>query len=264
MAGDFNFTGNRSGANNAGTDKRELFLKVFSGEILSNFSTKLVLAPLVRNRSIAVGKSATFPIYGKASAKWHTPGQNILESAAGMLSNFKYGERVINIDNMLTANTLIHDVDELLNHWDVRGPIATELGYALARAMDGFAMRTMVSASLATNPISNTSGNGTALAGETITTGSTGSVTGGEILASLYTAQEKLDNKDVPEDGRFCILRPEQYNALIASAGTATTAFRFSRDFNSDLPTGFRFQLLFNTQAFPNCVVKRLTVVTRG
>jgi len=33
---------------------------------------------------------------------------------------------------------------------------------------------------------------------------------------------------------------------------------------NSDLPTGFRFQLLFNTQAFPNCVVKRLTVVTRG
>ncbi len=33
---------------------------------------------------------------------------------------------------------------------------------------------------------------------------------------------------------------------------------------NSDLPTGFRFQILFNTQAFPNCVVKRLTVVTRG
>ena len=237
MAGEFNFTGTRPGRNGDGSDRRELFLKVFSGEILSNFSTKLVLAPLVRNRSIAVGKSATFPIYGKASAKWHTPGQNILESAAGMLSDFKYGERVINIDNMLTANTLIHDVDELLNHWDVRGPIATELGYALARAMDGFAMRTMVSASLATNPISNTSGNGTALAGETLTTGTTGSVTGGEILASLYTAQEKLDNKDVPEDGRFCILRPEQYNALIASAGTSTTAFRFSRDFNSDLPT---------------------------
>jgi hypothetical protein len=33
---------------------------------------------------------------------------------------------------------------------------------------------------------------------------------------------------------------------------------------NSDLPTGFRFQMIFNTQAFPNCVVKRLTVVTRG
>ena len=33
---------------------------------------------------------------------------------------------------------------------------------------------------------------------------------------------------------------------------------------NSDLPTGFRFQLIFNTGLFPNAVVKRLTVVTRG
>lgn len=33
---------------------------------------------------------------------------------------------------------------------------------------------------------------------------------------------------------------------------------------NSDLPTGFRFQLIFNTALFPNAVVKRLTVVTRG
>lgn len=33
---------------------------------------------------------------------------------------------------------------------------------------------------------------------------------------------------------------------------------------NSDQRTGFRFQLLFNTALFPNAVVKRLTVVTRG
>lgn len=33
---------------------------------------------------------------------------------------------------------------------------------------------------------------------------------------------------------------------------------------NSDLPTGFRYQMLFNLDAFPNCVVKRLTVATRG
>lgn len=232
MAGEFNFTGNRTGALNAGADKRELFLKVFSGEILSNYETKLVLAPLVRNRTIAVGKSATFPIYGKASAKWHTPGQNILEASASMLSDFKYGERVINIDNMLTANTLIHDVDELLNHWDVRGPIAQELGWALARAMDGMAMRTMIAASVSTNPISNTSGNGTALSGETITTGTAGSVTGPQIVDALFSAQEKFDNKDVPESGRFCIVRPEQYNLVLAAAGNSSYAFRFSSDFN--------------------------------
>jgi hypothetical protein len=233
MANDFDFTGSRSGSNNGATDKRELFLKVFSGEVLSNYETKLVLTPLVRSRTIAAGKSATFPIYGKATAKWHTPGQNILEAASGYLSDFKFGERVINLDNMLTANTMIHDVDELMNHWDVRGPIATELGYSLARAMDGMAMRTMIAASRATNPISNTSGNGTALAGETITTGTAGSVSGTAIVDKLFEAQAKLDNKDVPEQGRFCILRPEQYNDLLGAAGTSTYAFRFSSDFGS-------------------------------
>jgi hypothetical protein len=231
MANEFDFTGSRQGANNAGADKRELFLKVFSGEVLSNYETKLVLTPLLRSRTIAVGKSATFPIYGKATAKWHTPGQNILEAASGYLSDFKFGERVINLDNMLTASTLIHDVDELMNHWDVRGPIATELGYSLARAMDGMAMRTMIAASRASNPISNTSGNNTALAGETITTGTAGSVTGAQIVDSLFSAQEKLDNKDVPEQGRFCILGPEQYGAIMAAA--ADRAIRFSSDYGS-------------------------------
>ena len=228
-----NFTGNRQGANNAGADKNELFLKVFSGEVLSKYQAKLVLAPLVRNRTIAVGKSATFPIHGKATAAWHTPGQNILQESASMMTDFRYGERVIALDNMLTANTMIHDVDELMNHWDVRGPIAQELGYALARAMDGFAMRTMIAASLATNPISDTSGNGTALSGSTITTGTAGSVAGADILSSLFDAQIILDNKDVPEEGRFCLLRPEQYGALLAQAGVSGTAFRFSSDFNT-------------------------------
>lgn len=231
MANEFDFTGNRQGANNAGADKRELFLKVFSGEVLAKYQSKLVVAPLVRNRTIAAGKSATFPIYGKATAKWHTPGQNILEAASGYLTDFKFGERVINLDNMLTASTMIHDVDELMNHWDVRGPIATELGYSLARAMDGMAVRTMLAASRATSPISDTSGNGTALAGETLTTGTAGSVTGAQIVDVLFSAQEKLDNKDVPETGRFCIVRPEQYGAILAAAGDR--AFRFSADFGS-------------------------------
>lgn len=232
MANEFDFTGNRPGRNASGSDRRELFLKVFSGEVLAKYQSRLALTPLIRNRTIAVGKSATFPIYGKATAKWHTPGQNILEAASGYLTDFKFGERVINLDNMLTASTMIHDVDELINHWDVRGPIATELGASLARAMDGFAMRTMIAASVSTNPMSDTSGNGTALAGETITTGTAGSVAGTQIVDSLFTAQAKLDNKDVPETGRFCILRPEQYNDLLAAAGNSSYAFRFSSDFN--------------------------------
>ena len=232
MAGEFNFTGNRLGSNNSSADKRELFLKVFSGEIISQYETKCVMKDLVRTRSIATGKSASFPLYGAATAKWHTPGDNILEAASGYLTNFKYAERILTLDNMLTANTLISDVDELINHWDVRSPIATELGRALAYAYDRFAMSTFWAAANAVSPISATSANGTALAGQIITKGTT-DPTGTQIVDSLYEAQIALDNKDVPTDGRFCVVRPEQYQALLASPISLATSPRFSKDFGS-------------------------------
>jgi hypothetical protein len=233
MTGEFNFTGNRLGSNNSSADKRELFLKVFSGEIISQYETKCIMKDLVRTRSIATGKSASFPLYGAATAKWHTPGDNILEAASGYLTNFKYAERILTLDNMLTANTLINDVDELINHWDVRSPIATELGRALAYAYDRFAMSTFWAAANAVSPISALSANGTALAGQIITKGTT-NPTGAQILDGLYEAQVALDNKDVPVDGRFCVVRPEQYQILLATPSVASDqSFRFSKDYGS-------------------------------
>ena len=232
MAGDFNQAINRLGQINGANDARALFLKVFSGEIISQYESKCVMKDLVRTRSIATGKSASFPLYGSATAKWHTPGDNILEAASGYLTNFKYAERILTLDNMLTANTLINDVDELINHWDVRSPIATELGRALAYAYDRFAMSTFWSAANSASPISATSANGTALAGQVISKGTT-DPTGAQIVDSLYEAQVALDNKDVPVDGRFCVVRPEQYQVLLASPITLATSPRFSKDFGS-------------------------------
>jgi hypothetical protein len=241
---------NRLGQNNATGDQRALFLKVFSGEILAQYATQTVLAPLVRTRSISVGKSATFPIYGQAAAKWHTPGQNILEASNSMLSSIKYGERVIAIDNLLTSSTLIHDVDELMNHWDVRSPVATELSRALAYAFDKFAMNTLAAAAnTGTDPIGRKSANGTDLIGKVITSSNTyANVTGAEMVDNLFTAQADLDNKDVPQDGRFVIVRPEVFNKILASpvgmtAGysgssynLASQAQRFSKDFSNSAP----------------------------
>lgn len=239
MAGEFNQAINRLGQINLANDARALFLKVFSGEIISQYESKCVMKDLVRTRSIATGKSASFPLYGSATAKWHTPGDNILEAASGYLTNFKYAERILTLDNMLTANTLISDVDELINHWDVRSPIATELGRALAYAYDRFAMSTFWAAANAVSPISATSANGTALAGQIITTATATNPTGPEILNALYDAQVALDNKDVPTEGRFCVVRPEQYQALLASPMVTTSgplnSFRLSKDYGSGI-----------------------------
>ena len=60
--------------NNTGSDVNELFLKVFSGEILTTFEEANVMKGLHTIRTISNGKSAQFPVTGIATAKYHSSG----------------------------------------------------------------------------------------------------------------------------------------------------------------------------------------------
>ena len=53
-------------ANNSGDDNA-LFLKLFSGEVLSAFARANKMLPMTTVRTIANGKSATFPLVGTAT-----------------------------------------------------------------------------------------------------------------------------------------------------------------------------------------------------
>ena len=55
--------------NNAG-DAKALFLKVFSGEVLTAFAEKNIMADKVMTRTISSGKSAQFPLTGKIGAEY--------------------------------------------------------------------------------------------------------------------------------------------------------------------------------------------------
>ena len=72
-----------------------MFLKVFSGEILTTFEEATVMKSLHTIRTIANGKSAQFPVTGIASAAYHTPGENIAVSENGYLSQIKHAEKII-------------------------------------------------------------------------------------------------------------------------------------------------------------------------
>ena len=67
----------RLGQVNASGNDRELFLKLYAGEVLTAFEEKNIFMGLHRTRTISGGKSASFPMTGVASAKYHTPGQMI-------------------------------------------------------------------------------------------------------------------------------------------------------------------------------------------
>ena len=227
-----NTTPSRLGAINLGSDKDALFLKVFSGEILTTFEEANVMKALHTIRTISNGKSAQFPVTGIASASYHTPGENIADTGAGYLSEIKHAEKVITIDDVLLASTFIANIDELKNHYDVRSIYAQELGRALAKRFDLATMKTLVAAARSTATITD------GKRGIEISSGSSGTdtATGAELQSALFEAAQKLDENDIPNDGqRFAIMKPRDYYTLLSSGEEV-----INRDFGGrgDVATG--------------------------
>ena len=209
--GDFSPT--RSGLIQGGSDVDALFLKVFSGEILTSFSEANVMKDLHMLRTISSGKSAQFPVSGIASAKYHNVGENIVESSTGYLSNIGMNEKIITIDDVLVSSTFIANIDELKKHYDVRSIYAAELGKALAKRFDIATMKTLYGATQASANLSTTA------AGSSITGADTTTAAG--IIDALYAVAEKLDSNDAPDEGRFAILAPATYYKLLTADNVA-------------------------------------------
>lgn len=189
-----------------------LFLKVFSGEILTAFNATNVAKDLIMTRTISSGKSAQFPVTGKAEAKYHTPGQHLVDD--NYLSQIAHNEKVINIDDMLVASTLIPRIDELRNHFDLRSIYSAELGKALAKRMDIQIINTLFAAGLTGTP--NVTGGDT---GTEILNATTTSAIG--LIDALFEVAKALDEKEVPSEDRFAILTPFQYYKLLTSDNVA-------------------------------------------
>jgi hypothetical protein len=182
-----------------------LFLKVFSGEVMSTFNSQTVMKEKTRIRSINNGKSAQFPAIGKTVAEYHTPGAEILGN------NVEHDEKVITIDDLLISNTFISNIDEAKNHYDVRAEYSKQMGQALAQTYD----RNLLS--MAIKAARDPSGLGAGVAGQgSAASESIGATpTTAQIVAAVYDAAATLDTRNVPEADRFVIVSPAVYYALV-------------------------------------------------
>tara|TARA_R100001594_G_scaffold149685_1_gene208237 strand:+ start:296 stop:1405 length:1110 start_codon:yes stop_codon:yes gene_type:complete len=206
----------------AASDKRGLFLKVFSGEVLKAFERATKVTPLVTQRVISSGKSAQFPTTGVAAARYFTPGDDLFVDSStdtnAYLSKIKQSERIIYIDELLTSACFIDDLDEAMSHYDYRSIFAKEIGNALARQQDNYAINQLYEASLNAGDVANE---------ETPTSPISHIVnadflkTGDETLDNLYDAARLLDEKDVPKEDRFILCGPSAYYTML-KAGVFT------------------------------------------
>lgn len=203
-------------ANQVTADPKALFLKVFGGEVLTTFNEKRIMdGERHMIRTISSGKSAQFPVIGTASASYHTPGQELTANV------INHNERVIEIDDMLISDVFVASIDEAMNHYDVRGPYAEEVGEELANTWDKNVMATIANGARETSP--TVTGNPV---GDSITDANA-DTDGSSLVSTIYDIAQKMDENDVPDDGRYVALKPAQYYNVIED----TTSNILNRDY---------------------------------
>ena len=232
-----NATTSRLGlVNNTGTNFNELFLKVFSGEVLTAFAENNIFNEAMHTvRTIANGKSAQFPVLGTATAAYHTVGTPLVGA-----NQIKANEKIISIDDLLISQAFISSLDEMKNHYDVRQTYSSELGKALARTYDQNVAKVIANASRASTNLSG--GNGGVVL--TLASGNTASanVTGDELAAAIYDIAQTFDERDIPPTDRFCVLPPAEYYKL-AETATRTIDTDFNPQGNGSFASG-RVQMI--------------------
>lgn len=203
----------RLGQVNSAGDVLALMLKVFSGEVLTAFQRESLMKNFVIRRTINNGKSAQFPVLGIAQARQHQPGTEILGQ------KLNANERVINIEGLNISDVFISNIDEWMNHYDVRGPHATELGQALAKLRDQNAIHTVANAARVT--AANVKG---VYPNDTLASTVINALfaTDGSVLVNgMYDGIVQFDIRDIPMSDRFALVRPIQH-ALAVKSGLLT------------------------------------------
>lgn len=198
-----NATPSRLGiANGTGADDA-LFLKVFSGEVLSSFNASVVMADKTRTRNITSGKSAQFPAMGRIGAEYHTPGSEITGNTV------EHGEKVVTIDDLLISHSFIASIDEAKNHYEVRSEYSTQMGQALAQTYD----RNLLS--LAVKTARDGEAGAVADQGAAVSTNVGTSVTIRELVEAIYAEAAAMDDLFLPANDRFVIVNPTTYWGLV-------------------------------------------------
>lgn len=211
MAGVTNYQ--QQGAKQNAGDQLALFLKVFSGEVLTAFTRASKVMNNHMIKTIDSGKSTSFPVMGRGKAHYLPAGSNLDDLREAIPHN----EVVINIDGLLTSDVLITDIYEAMNHYDVRGEYAKQLGEALAIAADGATVAEI--AKLVKANTENITGLGKGIVVEKTITGGAGInyETGKAVIDGLLEMKAKWTTQYVPEEERFAYITPEVESAIITS-----------------------------------------------
>ena len=98
------FLGRANATGNA-SNNRDLYLKLFSGELFKGFQHESIARDLVTKRTLKNGKSLQFIYTGRTKAEYHIPGQAIL----GNTDNAPpVAEKTVTVDDLLISSAFVY------------------------------------------------------------------------------------------------------------------------------------------------------------
>ena len=194
--------------------------EIWSDEIVATYKKNLVLANLVKKMNFKGKKGDTVhipaPTRGSASAKAASTQVTLIAATES--------EVVVSIDQHYEYSRLIEDIVEAQALSSLRNFYTEDAGYALARQVD----TSIIQLGRGVQGGGGTSAYSGAFSGADGTTAYVaGANTGLGALtdAAIRRSIQRLDDNDIPMDGRFLVIPPSSRNTLMGLARYTEQAF---------------------------------------
>lgn len=191
---------------NTGSDNRELYMELFSQEVLQAFMQNQVAMERISVKQISGAKSYRWPATGRLdAAEVHTPGSEILGQEV------LHSERVISVDQQLVASVFTDSVDDALVAYDERSIMAYQAGQTLANTADQFALQSMSLAAEAPATVQGLDG------GSVLGFTDAGAIAGNMdlVLDAIFAGLREMDQKFVPGTDRNIFVDSLVYYSLM-------------------------------------------------
>lgn len=184
--------------------------EVWSDEIIATYKKNLVAANLIKKMNFAGKKGDTvhLPKPGRMTANQKAAQTQVT------LNTDTATETLVSINQHWEASVLIEDIVEAQALASMRQFYTDDMGYALARKVDSF----ILELGRGVNGGGGTSAYSGALSGADGTTAyvaGTNTGLGALTDAAIRRSIQRLDDNDVPMDGRFLIVPPSTRNTLM-------------------------------------------------
>ena len=207
------------GSNQVTTTTAATFIpEIWSDEIVAAYKKNLVLANLFKKMSFVGKKGDTVhipsPTRGSASLKSANT-QVSLQAATE-------GDVTVTIDKHYEYSRLIEDIVEAQALTSLRRFYTEDAGYALSKQVD----TSLVQLGRTFNGGSGVTYGGAYIGGDGTTAYTSGSSNASALTdAAIRRTIQRLDDNDVPMDGRFFIVPPSSRNTLMGLARYTEQAF---------------------------------------